>query len=576
MVGTGLLVAKIKAAAIKVLSNAVNVVPLRHVVPNAARCVGKGERIFRGKPEPRVREFRETLRLSTIEKCLQIIHRAGRWLCRRTNSSKCQGDPCNGSRATTCDAMLSTSSSTHLFYDDGAGRSPRDEGLVGGAAEPVSPHGLSNNESSSRFRVIFSLSMLVGLFLCQNALPKPLVDPAAVSDINHASEELVTVASSSYVDSADETPATDNASFVSGNTDTEVGDTDPKKEVPSTDTSSLDLNNVTDEASANSAPESGVKRAPSLSCQVPGKDLDKAPKLTSSTATTVFANCSSTMGQHIRTGRKELVANLPMNPRAHIFSLPLCVPQKNGNKKFGGFVYAAWNQKAAIDGYGVDRDMSHWEHHQLLNSKANRESHVYFAARNPYTRMLSMYLQKVVNACINDGQKGCDMHGWHGIKPKTSFKDFVEIIEEKLQSRARSLCGISHHLCQQVESCLTTTLPVKDFIVIRLKEQSCWFPCFVKQIGIKSALLNKGWEKFSGRSCYYSATGDCHDMLRSIDPTSVGHATGNVHATGASNRLAEHYDAKTAAIVSRLYADDFRILGYPLWDGVSEYYHQVL
>lgn len=60
-------------------------------------------------------------------------------------------------------------------------------------------------------------------------------------------------------------------------------------------------------------------------------------------------------------------------------------------------------------------------------------------------------------------------------------------------------------------------------------------------------------------------------MLSSIDPEQVGVTTGNVHATGASNRLAEHYTPKAAEIISRLYADDFRILGYPLWDGVSEY-----
>ena len=86
---------------------------------------------------------------------------------------------------------------------------------------------------------------------------------------------------------------------------------------------------------------------------------------------------------------------------------------------------------------------------------------------------------------------------------------------------------------------------------------------------MKSALLSYGWEKFSGKSCYYSSTGNCDDMLRSIDPDKVEVAMGNFHATGASNRLHEHYDRKTAEIVSRLYADDFEILGYPLWDGVS-------
>ena len=185
---------------------------------------------------------------------------------------------------------------------------------------------------------------------------------------------------------------------------------------------------------------------------VPVTSSNEAPKLTSESATTTYANCSSTMGQHIPEPRKELVNGLLMNPRAHVFSFPtkvrnsegqrplLCVPQKNGNKQFGGFVFAAWNNKPAISGEGVDRDMKHWEKHYLApSSRLGQESHVYFVARNPYTRILSMYLQKVVNACISDGQKGCNTHGWHGIKPTTSFAGFVEEILEKLARHKTSL-----------------------------------------------------------------------------------------------------------------------------------------
>ncbi len=313
-------------------------------------------------------------------------------------------------------------------------------------------------------------------------------------------------------------------------------------------------------------------------CEVlPATDSGKASKLTSISNSTIFTNCSMGMGLQLpEHDRKDLVENLPMNPRAHLFTFPpdvrdseglrplLCVPQKNGNKQFGGFVFAAWNRKPAISGYAVDNDMRHWEHHSI-NSE---ETHVYFVARNPYTRILSMYLQKVVNACISDGQKGCDTHGWHGIKPEISFEGFVEEIELKL-TRHGNLCGISHHLCQQVETCITPTLSAQEVTVIRVEEQSCWFPCLVKQIGIQSSLLSNGWEQFSGQACYYSATGDCKDMLRSIDPNKVGVTTGNVHATGASNKLGEHYNRKTAETISRLYADDFRILGYPLWNESS-------
>jgi len=161
------------------------------------------------------------------------------------------------------------------------------------------------------------------------------------------------------------------------------------------------------------------------------------------------------------------------------------------------------------------------------------------------------------------------------MKSNTNFTDFVNKIDHMVK-RKGSLCAVNHHLCQQVESCLTTTLIAQEVTILRLEEQSCWFPCFRKQIEMKSSRLAKGWRKFSGHSCYYTATGDCHDMLKSIDPNKVGVTTGNVHATGASNRVAEYYDAMTAAIVSRLYADDFRILGYPQWEEEIESQHLLL
>jgi len=413
------------------------------------------------------------------------------------------------------------------------------DGLSSTSAE--SRHGSKSVDlSPRRFRALGAFSLLVGVFFYPNLL-----------HINSA-EDATTSTSFSDVNSTQKAPVRDDL---------------------------FSLNSTMEESDAPT--EMKVTASSRSTCQVPNTDSDKAPKLASSTTATIFSKCSRTMGKHLAAGREELVANLPMNPRAHIFSFPtnvrneqgqpplLCVPQKNGNKQFGGFMYAAWNNKPAIDGYGVDSDMSHWDHHQLPDNKESKKSHVYFVARNPYTRILSLYLQKVVNACISVGQKGCDRHGWKGMNSKrTSFKDFVKRVAEKAETKG-STCAYNVHLCQQVESSLTATLAAKDVTIIRLEEQSCWVPCLVKQIGVKSALLSKGWEAFSGSSCYYTATGDCSDMLRSIDPSKVGVTTGNVHATGASNKFAEYYDAETAAIVSRLYADDFRILGYPILENTT-------
>jgi len=287
------------------------------------------------------------------------------------------------------------------------------------------------------------------------------------------------------------------------------------------------------------------------------------------------SNCS-TMGQRLTEPRVELVANLSRNRNAHIFIVPeslrntegqsplVCVPQKNGNRQFGGLLYAIWNDKPPPSAEAVVEDMKRWEIKKLPSSMNN--SHVYFVARNPYTRALSLYLQKVVNDCVSASKYGCQS-GYLGMSSETSFKAFVDSVEQKV-ARAGSLCAVDHHLCQQVESCLTTTHVAQEVTIVRLEEQSSWFPCFVQQTGMNSTLLDNGWANFTGQSCYYSATGDCKDMLRSIEPNKVEVMTGDVHATGASkvDRLRVHYDAKTAETISRLYADDFRILGYPLWD----------
>lgn len=300
----------------------------------------------------------------------------------------------------------------------------------------------------------------------------------------------------------------------------------------------------------------------------------------------VDSSCGSYIGKRLTGGREKLVKGIPANPRAHLFAMPakvrdntgqhpmLCVPQKNGNKQFGGLAYVARNKKPPKTGYEVDRDMKHWEHHSITSRTSN--SHIYFVARNPYSRILSLYLQKAVGACITDSQKGCNRRGWKGMnEKKTTFPEFVKHVALKAKQKG-SLCAYNVHLCLQVSTCLAATLKAKEVTIIRVEEQSCWFPCLVKQFGIKSSLLTSGWDEFSGHSCYYTSTGQCKDMLKTIDPSKVGVATGNVHATGASNRLAEYYDEETAAIVSRIYADDFAILEYPLWDGKATNHSSLL
>ena len=135
----------------------------------------------------------------------------------------------------------------------------------------------------------------------------------------------------------------------------------------------------------------------------------KVPDLTAgSNQLWPLSACGKDMGKRLGRDRKKLAEGLPLNPRAHLFHFPtkvynhqgqrpiLCVPQKNGNKQFGGLVsmHAAWNnKKPPVSGEQVDGDMSRFERHGHVLQKQtgnHHQEHVYFVARNPYTRILSL------------------------------------------------------------------------------------------------------------------------------------------------------------------------------------------
>ena len=65
----------------------------------------------------------------------------------------------------------------------------------------------------------------------------------------------------------------------------------------------------------------------------------------------------------------------------------ICVPQKNGNRNFGGLVYAAYHQLAPFDYDDMKVSLSCFDHRMPM---ANC-SRVYIIARNPFTRLLSYY-----------------------------------------------------------------------------------------------------------------------------------------------------------------------------------------
>ena len=215
-----------------------------------------------------------------------------------------------------------------------------------------------------------------------------------------------------------------------------------------------------------------------------------------------------------------IASNVMANPNGHMFVMTknknkigrsvLCVPQKNGNQNFMGLVYAFHNGTAPKN---VNVAFDGAQQHEI--EQAGENDIVYFITRNPYTRLLSLYKNKVTWACKGQPQIKCGQRAFLGMGPETTFKEFVKRVTKRKEAVGNEgLCTVNHHLCLQTQTCITTSLASSRVIVLKLEEQATWFASFIDSLKMNiSVLSGKEWKQFSGRSCYYSGTGDCRDML---------------------------------------------------------------
>ena len=89
-----------------------------------------------------------------------------------------------------------------------------------------------------------------------------------------------------------------------------------------------------------------------------------------------------------------------------------------------------------------------------------------------------------------------------------------------------------------------------DVDAIDVDRQAEWFEFFVGHAGInRSGLFGDAWLPISGKPGFYF-------------PPGAGTATGNVHPTNATGRLAEFYTERTAHLVAESYIHDFRYFDY--------------
>ena len=241
----------------------------------------------------------------------------------------------------------------------------------------------------------------------------------------------------------------------------------------------------------------------------------------------------------------------------------LCVPQKR-NRDFGLLIYA----------------MTYGQIPQQEISKREKEKHpdvwmttvtatdtVYVVSRNPYTRLLSTYLDKVLR-CFGEGEKtgkdgggNCD-HDLLAVSG--AFLDEVAEMERTRSARRLfafrrcssrtateryDLCRVDHHLRLQSQGCLLNG--ARRLQLLRLEHMQSWLPCLNETLGL-TFLEGDGWRRWKRQPCFY---GDCGGAEASN--------VGAVHPTGASDRVGGSlHDNKTAPAALTFVFEDFEILAY--------------
>jgi len=189
-----------------------------------------------------------------------------------------------------------------------------------------------------------------------------------------------------------------------------------------------------------------------------------------------------------------------------------CVPQKCGSRNWAGLVFFLQNGRPPISPEESIRSQNSFGHTEVTNQHT-----VFFIARNPYIRLLSLYLQKVQPQCITGGV-GCDRY------PKlyhisATFPEFVEVLANKTGGLASNACAWDSHLCSQVSGCGYSLF---DTTVLKLEEQASWFPCLAKRLQLSERdLIGEQWNGFSSQPCFYTPDKNCSHMLHASQKQSI-------------------------------------------------------
>jgi len=198
--------------------------------------------------------------------------------------------------------------------------------------------------------------------------------------------------------------------------------------------------------------------------------------------------------------------------------------------------------------------------------------------RNPYTRFLSAYLDKVVQQMRGTSYNG----NFESFAVQVCLGKLARLTGEKCKRCSKDLESILHddHTAPQIEGCGLAEGSVYD-LVLRIEEQPLWYEALITMVGLQKTVQMiertvPGREpqlSNNASNCFYRPPGtECTDLFKSAKPKIYeGGRSSNTqqdkHSKGADEQLAEHYTPLAARAVTALFASDFVRFNYPKWDG---------
>ena len=193
----------------------------------------------------------------------------------------------------------------------------------------------------------------------------------------------------------------------------------------------------------------------------------------------------------------------------------------------------------------------------------------FMMVRNPYSRLLSAYMDKCVDARATEVLPG-DV-GEICIANKDSkdtaaaFPAFVAaVIDEDPDLLDGQFSLLSEHC--HVDAGYDYYLPTEQIVH--------WYAPFVAALDLGEAVrtgwdLSTQWWRNDGSKCFYHPPGLRCDGAP-LGTVRAGALSGDsFHATGSDGRLDEFYTPELARAVSEWAKADLEEFGYPAWDGVD-------